>query len=536
MKKILQHNKVSKAIFALGLGAILSQSACTKKFEEYNTNRYNANNDLLKIDGEGLGAFLLPMQTSIFSTTNYLYQLQQNLNADIYSGYMMSNTPFAGGVNNTNYGLIPGWNTAPFNVGYESIMSNWSQIKQNAATSRPDFYAIGNILKVEGMHRVTDVYGPIVYSKFGTSAFSVPYDSQEAVYNQFFTELDFAIKTLTDFVNANPTAMPLAPYDLIYKGDYKEWIKFANSLKLRLAIRISMVNPALAKAKAEEAAANPYGFLTTKADNAFVNATNGVTFKNSLWSITYEYGDIQMGAPMEAYLKGYNDPRLAAYFVPNSDGQYRGIRNGIAISSKSQYAKASLLNFPNGATTPIQLMTAAEVAFLRAEGALRGWNVGGTAANFYNQGISLSFETNGVPIGNYLNDNTSTEAPYVDLANSANNVPAGSPYLSKITVKWDEAATYQQKLERIITQKWLGLWPDGEEAWAEFRRTNYPVLMPVVVNNSQGTINTNTFIRRIPFSQDEYSNNQAEVTKAVSLLNGPDNGGTRLWWDVVNKN
>ncbi len=183
-------------------------------------------------------------------------------------------------------------------------------------------------------------------------------------------------------------------------------------------------------------------------------------------------------------------------------------------------------------------MAASEVSFLKAEGALRGWNMGGTPSGFYNEGIALSFDLNGVSgsLGNYANDATSTEAPYIDLASATNNLPAGSPYLSKITIKWDDGATYQQKLERIITQKWLGLWPDGEEAWAEFRRTNYPVLMPVVVNNSQGTISTTDFIRRLPFSQDEYNNNKAEVTKAVTLLNGPDNGGTRLWWDLKVKN
>ncbi len=525
--------------FLLAIGAVLFQSSCTKNFEKYNTNRYNATDSLLKIDGEGLGTFMVPMQLSIFSTTNYLYQLQENLNGDIYSGYMMSGDPFNGGVNNTNYGLVPGWNTAPFNIGFQNIMSNWLQINKRAAASSPDYLAIANILKVEGMHRVTDVYGPMPYTSFGKGGFNTPYDSQEVIYNTFFTELDFAIKTLTQYIKTYPGVQPFQPYDLVYNGDYKQWLKFANSLKLRLAIRIAMINPALAKTKAEEAVNDPNGLLTTNNDNAFVHPANGVTFTNSLWSITYEYSDINMGAPMECYLKGYNDPRLPAYFKPNSSGQYRGIRNGVAITSTQQYSDASLLNFgTTNASTPIQLMAASEVSFLKAEGALRGWNMGGTSSNFYNQGIALSFDHNGISSGlsNYMNDATSTEAPYTDLASAANNVPAGSPYLSTITIQWDENATYQKKLERIITQKWLSLWPDGEEAWAEFRRTNYPVLMPVVINNSQGTISTTDFIRRLPFSQDEYNNNEVEVTKAVSLLSGPDNGGTRLWWDLKVKN
>ncbi len=533
----------------LVISAVLFQTSCTKDFEKYNTNRYNATDSLLKIDGEGLGTFMLPMQLSIFSTTNYLYQLQQNLNADIYSGYMMSGDPFNGGVNNTNYGLVPDWNNAPFNIGFQNIMANWLQVNKRAAVNTPDYLAIANILKVEAMHRVTDVYGPMPYTSFGKGGFTTPYDSQEVIYNTFFTELDFAIKTLTQYIKTNPGAQPFQPYDLVYGGDYKQWLKFANSLKLRLAIRIAMVNPALAKTKAEEAVNDPNGLLTTNGDNAFVHPVNGVTFTNSLWSITYEYEDINMGAPMECYLKGYNDPRLPFYFVPNSQGQYRGIRNGVQITSTQQYEDASLLYFgdPKATrkvfvntkpSTPIQLMAASEISFLKAEGALRGWNMGGTPSGFYNEGIALSFDLNGVSgsLNNYTTDATSTEAPYTDLASATNNVPAGSPYLSTITIKWDDAATYQKKLERIITQKWLGLWPDGEEAWAEFRRTNYPVLMPVVVNNSQGTISTTDFIRRLPFSKDEYNNNKVEVTKAVSLLSGPDNGGTRLWWDLKVKN
>ncbi|MEN0052203.1 MAG: SusD/RagB family nutrient-binding outer membrane lipoprotein, partial [Mucilaginibacter sp.] len=105
-----------------GLALVLSQTSCTKNFEKYNTNKYNATDSLLNIDGEGIGTFMIPMQLAIFSTTNYLYQLQENLNGDVFSGFMMSGDPFNGGVNNTNYGLVPSWNTGPFNVGFQSIM------------------------------------------------------------------------------------------------------------------------------------------------------------------------------------------------------------------------------------------------------------------------------------------------------------------------------------------------------------------------------------------------------------------------------
>ncbi|HMG10466.1 MAG TPA: RagB/SusD family nutrient uptake outer membrane protein [Mucilaginibacter sp.] len=537
MKLKYNNIKLRIGLSLAGLALVLSQASCTKDFEKYNTNKNNATDSLLNIDGEGIGTFMIPMQLAIFSTTNFTYQLQENLNGDVFSGFMMSGDPFNGGVNNTNYGLVPSWNTTPFNVGFQNIMANWLQVSRRAPAKYPDFYAIANILKVEAMHRVTDIYGPMPYSQFGKGGFATPYDSQETIYKTFFAELDSSITALNQYIKANPNVNRVKPYDLVYSGNYQQWIKFANSLKLRLAIRIAMVNPTLAKTEGEAAMNDPNGLISSNDDNAFVHISNGVSFTNSLWSITYEYKDINMGAPMECYLKGYKDPRIASYFIPDAKGNYHGIRNGVSINSAQQYAGASLLNFGNtNGATPIQLMAASEVAFLRAEAALRGWNAGGSAMQFYNQGITLSFQHNNVPLGTYLEDATSTEAPFKDLVSTVNDVPAGSPYLSKITVKWDDGVTYQQKLERIITQKWLGLWPDGAEAWAEFRRTNYPVLMPVVVNNSQGTISTTGFIRRLPFSQDEYNSNAAEVQKAVALLGGPDNGGTRLWWDLAVKN
>src|SRR5699024_7385981 len=126
-----------------------------------------------------------------------------------------------------------------------------------------------------------------------------------------------------------------------------------------------------------------------------------------------------------------------------------------------------------------------------------------------------------------------TEAPYTDpeaMVDGQNDVPAGSSNLSTVTIKWDPNASFQTKLEKIITQKWLALYPDGEEAWAEFRRTGYPKLFPVVINNSGGKISTSKFIQRLPFPSTEYSTNKAGVDAAVQLLGGPDTGGTPLWW------
>ena len=103
-----------------------------------------------------------------------------------------------------------------------------------------------------------------------------------------------------------------------------------------------------------------------------------------------------------------------------------------------------------------------------------------------------------------------------------------------ITIKFDNSATFETNLERIITQKWIAIFPLGNEAWAEFRRTGYPLIFPVRSNYPTSGVDTNKQIRRMVFPQSEYSNNGAAVQEAVKLLGGPDNGGTKLWWDKKN--
>ena len=117
-----------------------------------------------------------------------------------------------------------------------------------------------------------------------------------------------------------------------------------------------------------------------------------------------------------------------------------------------------------------------------------------------------------------------------DSANTKYNISA----LGKITIKWNAGASEEEQLERIITQKWIAMFPNGTEAWSEFRRTGYPLIFPVRSNYPTSGVDTNKQIRRMVFPQSEYSNNGAAVQEAVKLLGGPDNGGTKLWWDKKN--
>ena len=240
---------------------------------------------------------------------------------------------------------------------------------------------------------------------------------------------------------------------------------------------------------------------------------------------------------------GYNDPRRAEYFTTsgwtNADGSYMtdpagnpleyvGVRRGWETYERDGWAlKMSQIGVSS--SDPTIWMTASEVAFLRAEGAaVFNWNMGGTAESFYNNGIALSFEQYGVSgAEDYMADATSVPATYYDPSSA--NPWSGS--LPRVTVKWDESASAEQKQERIIIQKWIANWTLGNEAWADLRRTGYPSLIPVAANLSGGVVDSAKGPQRMPYPQEEYTNNSTNVRNAVNtLLGGPDNMATKLWW------
>jgi hypothetical protein len=528
-----------KNIFSVIAVAAFVFGSCTKKFEEFNTNPYGATDEQLAGDYALVVAQLQEAQKTIYVyQPAWVTQLQQNLMGDVYSGYMMPPTPFRGNSNNMTYDLVDGWNVWALNPAYSStvgsVMNPLSNVEATTKTQMPDLYAMAKIIKVEAMHRVSDIFGPIMYSKYKTASADggYDYDSQQEAYTNFFKDLAEAIAILTP-IRTTTAAPAFQKADLVYNGSYAKWLKFANTLRLRLALRIVKADAAKAKTEGEAALANPGGLLSKPEDDFDVNI--GAT-DHPLNTINNAWGDIRMGAPMESIMGGYNDPRLSKYFVPATDaavaGQFKGIRIGINIDAKSRYQDYSkLTTFPN----KIQLLTAAEAWFLKAEAAVRGWTGAGPAQTNYETGIKTSFEQYSLSNADtYVNDAVSKPAPYVDpkaITPGQNNIANGSPWLSTITIKWNAADADEKKLERIITQKWIAMYPDGQEAWSEFRRTGYPKLFPVVVNNSGGKIATNTFIRRVNIPPDEYLTNPKGVQRAVTTLGGPDNGGTRLWWD-----
>lgn len=523
MKFFIDKHKFS----LLAFGCLLSVSSCTDYMQTLNQDeKLITDQDLVQDANEG--GILLPLMMNRIVATTTAVQTQQNLQAESFAGYLETPTPFLNNENTTTYFMVDGWNNTAWNTSTTNIMDQWLQMwKKGYEAKYPDLYAIALIVKVAGAHRLVDTFGPYPYTKYGTSA-QVTFDSEEEAYTAFFADLDKAIIALKAAETANPNAdkTRFAKWDKSsLSGEYTNWIKLANTLKLRLAIRISKVKPELAKTQAESAVAESAGGLLT--DIGF-SVTGGN--ENPYYTMANAWSDTRLSATIETFLTGFNDPRLAAYAVPATDaaagGKIKGIRAGSERPDKSRYQFFSLPNVTTSA--PVKQLDVAESYFLKAEGALRGWNMGGTAQKFYEDGIRASFKANGVGGAEEYLLSTSTQAAYVDPKNANNNIAAQT----KITVKWDEAANFETKLERIITQKWIALYPEGTEAWSEFRRTGYPKLYPVAVTKNPD-LPAGTFIKRLTYPSAVTNSGGDAVKAAVAAhLGGKDSAATPIWWDV----
>lgn len=495
--------------------------SCSGMFRDLNTDETQLTPDLMSGDNYKLGAFFPQMQEIVNPVQENDYQMCNNLIGDVYGRYMSITND--GWKNNFATFNAPSlWINYPFIATFTKIYGPWILIKKETK-GEGAYFAWAQILRVAAFHRITDMYGPIPYSKAGRGAASVEYDSQEDAYKAMFADLTSAINILTEYVSLNKGVSPLAAFDEVYGGDFVKWIKFANSLKLRMAMRIVYADEALAKRMALEAINHPIGVIKKNSDNAFISFPRNPI--NVMWDA---YTDTRVCADIVSYMKGYQDPRMEKYFQPSEiNGQkgYFGLRSGISIPSKAWALKysAPIAN----PSDKLLWMNAAEVSFLLAEGALRGWDVGGSVEKLYEESVRLSFEQYGLMNADaYLSNDSSKPLDYVD----PHGVFSESSQ-SSITIKWKSTASFEEKLERIITQKWIAIWPLGLEAWSEQRRTGYPRFMSVKLNASGDASLTVNLARRIPFPPDEMENNRVNYNVAVEMLKGEDSYSTKLWWD-----
>lgn len=448
---------------------------------------------------------------------------------------------------NDQYQQGLGWQNAGFKDIFVDAIPTINLILESA--KREGFTTAYNVALIWRCYQfllATDVWGPIPYKEAGSGKESVRYESQKDVYYGLFEELTSAVNTLMPQIQANPNLNVFGTGDPIYSGSVIKWVKFANTLRLRMALRISNVDPTKAKTEAEAAIATGL-LLENNNDNAMFEVKNFAEEGNGMPRMESFYQDV-MSTSMESIMKGYQDPRMQEFWSPvqssptnqrfpdeykSNIGGYHGFPSG-ADPVEYTYFRAFSKYGPrfvdgNQLVTPINIMHSSEVCFLKAEGAWRGWNMGGTAKEFYEKGIVLSIkqwrgtEITDDSIQRYINSTLMPVAP--------ENYPYYDPPMTDIPVKFSDDR--EKQYEQILTQKWLALFPLGFEAWAEFRRTRLPKLYPKKysvngnIDLSKGMIQT-----RCPFVEDEYSANATEIQKAIQLIGGTDLETIPMWWDT----
>src|SRR5882724_698021 len=384
-------------------------------------------------------------------------------------------------------------------------------VKPNAA--QVNLLATARIWRAYCFSRLTDQYGDIPYSQAGlgydSSAYKPAYDAQKDIYASLLSELDGAAQSL----DASKTTFGTA--DLIYGGNTAQWKKFAYSLMLRLAMRMTKVDIAGAQAWATKAITG--GVITLDADIARMpylgtgQDINKNPFALDLWNNDYiaqngntnteggKYQDVFI-----SYLKSTNDPRLPVLSIVYNGGvpdTTTAIQKGMpATINNVKPANFVTYSEPNPKTVlPLNssklIFTVAESDFLLAEAALRGWYNGATAAASYQSGVQAALRQ------------------WAIIAGSAGAIPSAqiSAYVANNAL--NTAGTMAQQMQQIYTQFWVSIFPDALEAWSSYRRTGYPALVP---NNYPGNATGGKIFRRCLYPVSEQSLNAAALSAAIA--------------------
>jgi len=532
--------------------AVLALASCN--YEEINTNPFEMTDEEGIMDGIAMGGLVTAMEKTVFPTGTQAddtdpvnaYQTAYNLSADAWSGYIGTNNTFEGGNCHLNYVIVDKWVATTFSNSYTNLLDPWKKLTAYSdENDTPELAALAQVLKISGWHKVLESFGPIPYTAAGKSTIDVPFDSEETVYTEMLKDLAKAVEVLTPKAISGIKIMP--DYDLVFEGDATKWVKYANSLMLRLAMRLRTVKPELAKEYVKLAVDHSIGVMTEAGDAAGAGPGAGIELRNPIFWIADNYNDARVGTSILAYLLGYKDPRLSAYCEPaNSEcsvavtafdgNKYQAVPLGHTHTRSNAESKEFDSYFyyskPNiQGKTPLNWMRASEVYFLRAEAALY-WGIEygkGDAEALYKKGIETSFQENGVTgsVDSYMASGNKPAANKVVSSKYGFEYPAPS----QTTAKFE--GTSEEKLEKIITQKYIALYPNGQEAWTEFRRTGYPKLNPILPGgNNNSNIDVNRGIRRMvyPVSFNGTGTSHEIYLDAISKLKGDDKAETDLWW------
>ncbi|QNL48634.1 SusD/RagB family nutrient-binding outer membrane lipoprotein [Olivibacter sp. SDN3] len=388
------------------------------------------------------------------------------------------------------------------------------------AGSNADQIAISRILKAFIFHSLTDVFGNVPYESYGNKDpefqalqqnpdnYTPAYASQEKIYVDLLAELQAAADTLLK----NPTANTFGTADVIYQGDNHKWAKFANSLRLRLATRISVQNPLLSEEHFTDALEK--GVFESNADNATFKYSSAAPNEAPLFraTVTANRRDFAVSHVLINALTGelgpfqVEDPRLSRYALPNAQGNYVGQPYGLPL-------EAGGLNGPTAISLPGSVVNAADFAEVLQEYAevqflISEYNNWDDAS--YRKGVEASLTRWGIPA-----DEASAFAADLPAANE----------------------------ETVLTQKYLALFTQGLEAWSEIRRTGFPIFLIKpgevvwrrqtengIVNYTFQPLFGNGIPERLYYPNKEQNVNRENYQQALAAQ-GDDVITTALWWN-----
>lgn len=357
--------------------------------------------------------------------------------------------------------------------------------------------AVARIMKAYYYLLLTDRYGDIPYSQAlkGKDAFSPAYDKQQDIYTALFKELTEAGAQLTS------SEAPAAG-DILLKGDLDGWKRFANTMRMVMALRLSKADPA--KGKTEYAAAISAGVITNNSQNIQYKFVAGDPNNYNPWYNNYSVSnrnDYAISTTMTNYMAPKNDPRLKVYAEVLAGGTVKGLPYGRNSAVNIPAAFSRIGNFYRDQGSALPIFTYAQVLFCRAEAAKIGYTGAvddAAAEGFYKDAIKASWEQNGV---------------YEQTAYNT--------YIALPEVAYTSATGY----EKIMTEKWVHAYLNSWEAWNDWRRTGFPKL-----SAAQDAVDPRGIPYRVSYPSNESALNGENYKKAVADLGGTDDNYAKIWW------
>jgi hypothetical protein len=438
---------------------------------------------------------------------------------------------------------------------YAGTLNDLKRIKDQAtagtgnANKDANTIAIADILMAWNLQTMTDLWGPIPVTEAlqGASEETITspkYDNQQAVYDEILGLLDEATSKI---VTGNE---PFGSADLIYNGDMNKWLKLANSLKLRAYMRLSEVEPQTAASGISQVFSDG-NYFESNADNAYLTY-QGDPYENPVANFAETREDHKVSSTMVDQLKSLDDPRLHFYAMPRRlssagaelsdsypdgrfpDSVYVGKQNANSEESVPLGAASNMGHYFMAPKSPGFIMTYAEVELILAEAAQRGW-IGTTAdaKAHYDAGVRASMEMFDQSQMDAVLDGYAGHVSFGKQQVNSDEYPAGmedqevTNYLATGPGAFPLAGTNEDKMNAIALQKWIALYGQGVQPWFEWRRLDYPVLTP------GPTAVLDQVPTRLFLPSAEQSVNQENYDEAVnSMLKGPDEMTTKVWWDV----